>query len=245
MNLDQEPQKLRLNSFRQKRLLGLLIISISVLLIIVRQQLAFVWDVSLQVLGPFITYAFLIFPYILLILGFFLYLQTESTGSKFEEKAYQQAQVRHAEEPDKAKPVWDMAQLTLESYFRRNLSQIQWIFWLSIVVMTLGFLLILYGVALSYQNPRENWIVGAIGGIAGIMTEFIGATFLYVYRSSIEQAGKYAEILERMNIVGMSMQILDSVADPNSDPDAIAEDSPDNRLLQAKIEMAKALLDKL
>ena len=87
--------------------------------------------------------------------------------------------------------------------------------------------------------------MGAIGGIAGIMTEFIGATFLYVYRSSIEQAGKYAEILERMNIVGMSMQILDSVADPNSDPDAIAEDSPDNRLLQAKIEMAKALLDKL
>jgi hypothetical protein len=137
-----------------------------------------------------------------------------------------------------------MAQITLESYFNRNLSQIRWIFWLSVTVMSLGFILILYGVALGYQDPNENWIVAAIGGVAGVITEFIGATFLFIYKSSIQQADKYAEILERMNFVGMAMQMLDSIAEQDKDATSSEPNSAES-LQQAKIEMAKALLEKL
>ncbi|WP_215617961.1 TRADD-N-associated membrane domain-containing protein [Leptothoe kymatousa] len=137
-----------------------------------------------------------------------------------------------------------MAQITLENYFRRNLGQIRWIFWLSVIVMSFGFLLILYGVALGYQNPSENWIIAAIGGISGIITEFIGATFLFVYKSSIAQADKYAAILERMNFVGMAMQMLDSIAEaPQSDRSSTVNAA--ESLQNAKIEMAKVLLEKL
>ena len=46
----------------------------------------------------------------------------------------------------------------------------------------------------------------------------IGATFLFIYRSTIKQAGSYSETLERMNSVGMAMQILDTIPDgANSD----------------------------
>lgn len=229
---------------RKRRLFGLLAISLSVLLIVIRQQIAFVWEFSNQVFGPFLTNVFLAFPYVVLVFGLLLYFQTEQVGSKLEEKAYTLAQERHKQEPSKAKPVWDMAQITLESYFSRNLSQIRWIFWLSVIVMSLGFVLILYGVALGYQNPNENWIVAAIGGIAGVITEFIGATFLFVYKSSINQADKYAEILERMNFVGMSMQMLDSIAEENQNSNSSEPNSAES-LQKAKIEMAKALLDKL
>lgn len=244
MTQDRKPEKSSLHSLRKRRLLGLLAITVSVLLISIRSQLMFVWDISVQIFGPFLTSILLSFPYILLIFGSFLYFQTEQVGSKLEEKAYLLAQERHREEPSKAKPVWDMAQITLESYFSRNLSQIRWIFWLSVIVMSLGFILILYGVALGYQNPKENWIVAAIGGMAGVVTEFIGATFLFVYKSSIQQADKYVEILERMNFVGMAMQMLDSVVEQDKD-ERSSEASSIESLQRTKVEMAKVLLEKL
>ena len=244
MSQDSKLERAALQNLRKRRLFGLLIISTSVLFVAVRQQIASIWDVSTQVFGSFLTSIFLVFPYILLGVGLFLYFQTEQASSKFEEKAYILAQEKHREEPSKAKPVWDMAQITLECYFNRNLSQIRWIFWLSISVMSLGFILILYGVALGYQNPKENWTIAGIGGIAGIITEFIGATFLFVYKSSIQQADKYAEILERMNFVGMAMQMLDSIAEQDKDKKSSEVNSADS-LQQAKIEMAKILLEKL
>ncbi|MBW4538987.1 MAG: hypothetical protein KME43_07540 [Myxacorys chilensis ATA2-1-KO14] len=244
MTQDSKLGKSPLQGLRKRRLLSLLAISVSILFIVIRQQIASVWEFSTQVFGSFLTNIFLVFPYVVLIFGFFLYFQTEQVSSKLEEKAYMLAQERHREEPSKAKPVWDMAQITLESYFNRNLSQIRWIFWLSVIVMSLGFVLILYGVALGYQTPNGNWIVAAIGGVAGVITEFIGATFLFIYKSSIQQADKYAEILERMNFVGMAMQMLDSIAEQDKDAKSSEPNSAES-LQQAKIEMAKALLEKL
>ncbi|MCC5654415.1 hypothetical protein LC609_32465 [Nostoc sp. XA013] len=138
-----------------------------------------------------------------------------------------------------------MAQLTLEIYFNRNLNQIRWIFWLSMVVMSLGFILIMCGVALGYHNSQENWAVAAIGGTAGVLTEFIGATFLFVYKSSMQQADKYTEILERMNFVGMAMQMLDSATELNKSTMESSEANSADPLQEAKIEMAKLLLGKL
>jgi len=112
--------------------------------------------------------------------------------------------------PEKAKPAWDLARVTLEAYFNRNLSQINYIFWLSVLVMLVGFGIIVWGISQAIQHP-DSLLVAAIAGIAGIITEFIGATFLFVYHSTIKQASSYSETLERMNSVGMAMQILDTI----------------------------------
>jgi hypothetical protein len=53
---------------------------------------------------------------------------------------------RVEKEPEKAKPAWDLARVKLELYFDRNLSQINYIFWLSVLVMAVGFGFILYGI---------------------------------------------------------------------------------------------------
>jgi hypothetical protein len=85
--------------------------------------------------------------------------------------------------PEKVKPAWDLARVTLEAYFNRNLSQINSIFWLSVSVMVVGFGIIIWGISQAIQSSDAS-VPAAIAGAAGVITEFIGATFLFIYRST-------------------------------------------------------------
>jgi phage shock protein PspC (stress-responsive transcriptional regulator) len=121
----------------------------------------------------------------------------------------QDAQKKTEENPDKAAPAWELAQATLDKYFNRNLNQIKWIFFVAVFVMLGGFGVILYGVALAM---RPNGVEPSrIAALSGIVTESIGATFIWVYRSTMRQASGFMKILDRINTVGMAIQILDSM----------------------------------
>lgn len=116
-----------------------------------------------------------------------------------------------ATEPQKTKPAWDVARITLEAYFKRNLRQIDAIFVLSAVVIIAGFALMSWGVMLALRTSNLN--AGALVAVAGLLTQFIGGTFIVIYRSAIAQAIGYIPTLERINSVGMAMQILDTLND--------------------------------
>lgn len=129
-----------------------------------------------------------------------------------------QAESRVEAEPAKAKPAWDLARATLEAYFNRNLSQIASIFWLCMMVMIAGFGIIIWGITQAILSP--NVLAPAIiASASGIIIEFIGATFLFIYRSTIQQAVNYSRTLERINSVGMAMQILDTMPDETKTED--------------------------
>lgn len=127
------------------------------------------------------------------------------------------AEVKAGNEPGKAGPAWDLARITLEAYFSRNISQITAIFWLSIFVMMAGFAVILWGISKAVQSP-DALPTATIASVAGVITEFIGATFIFVLRATIKQAMDYFKTLERINSVGMAMQILDTIPN-NAKPD--------------------------
>lgn len=78
--------------------------------------------------------------------------------------------------------------------------------------MLAGFVIIGYGILRVYQLP-ENFKPSIVVTLSGVIVEFIAATFLIVYRSTMEQAREYVNILERINAVGMSVQILESIED--------------------------------
>jgi hypothetical protein len=123
-------------------------------------------------------------------------------------------------EPGKATPAWDLARVTLDAYFRRNLSQINIIYYVSIGVMVVGFSLVAWSLYFRGTVPTTgttNW-ASVAGAAAGVITQFIGATFLLVYRSALQQASGYTATLERINSVGMAMQILDTM--PDNAPEA-------------------------
>ncbi|HWS85202.1 MAG TPA: hypothetical protein VN207_13185 [Ktedonobacteraceae bacterium] len=124
-------------------------------------------------------------------------------------------------------PVWVLMQTKLEGYFDRNLNQITYIFWLSVVVMIVGFGFILFGISQTFvalpsqsgvathtviQTVSSNITPAIVGSVAGIITEFIGVTFLFIYRSTIRQASTYMRVLERINTIGMGMNILESIS---------------------------------
>lgn len=138
-------------------------------------------------------------------------------GSERDEAAKERIEAietRAEKEPEKVRFAWELAQLKLEQYFDRNLTQLNYIFWISVFVMIVGFGVVVYGITNSFAESPE---VSYLATVAGIITEFIGATFMLIYRSTVKQASTYTATLERINSVGMAVQILDSIPDGESE----------------------------
>ena len=78
--------------------------------------------------------------------------------------------------------------------------------------MGIGFAFIGYGVIMVFADP-QNFKASIVTAVSGILVNFIGATFLLIYRSTMEQAKDYVSVLERINAVGMSVQVLEQIDD--------------------------------
>ncbi len=133
------------------------------------------------------------------------------------DKTKREERVEAAEErvrvnPKETQAAWELAQTKLESYINRNLTQIRSIFWLTVLVMLFGFALICYGVFQAFETPD---VLGPsiLTACSGLIVNFIGATFLVVFKSTMSQAQEYMRIIERINAVGMSVQILDTISE--------------------------------
>lgn len=140
--------------------------------------------------------------------GVFIYRQTLEQAEK--EKKYEEVEKRYKENPKETQAAWDLARIKLESYLDRNLKQVRAIFWLTIFVMIAGFTLVAFGVYTVIDSP-DKVVAAVIASVSGILINFIGATFLVLYKSTMAQAKDYVSVLERINAVGMSVQILDTL----------------------------------
>ncbi len=129
--------------------------------------------------------------------------------------------IESLEEEVKANPketltAWELAKLNLQGYLDKNLKQVSSIFYLTVFVMLIGFSLIIYGVYRAFENP-EMLNPSILVSCSGLIVNFIGASFLMIYRSTMNQAKNYVEVLERINAVGMSIQILESIDDTKTE----------------------------
>lgn len=145
-----------------------------------------------------------------------VYLFQKSKEEDEQERRVEQAEQRVQDNPKEAQAAWDLARIKLESYLNRNLSQVRSIFWLTLLVMMAGFALVGVGVVNAFDDP-EKLKPALLSAVTGILINFIGATFLALYKSTMNQAKDYVAILERINAVGMSVQILDKLEDANDD----------------------------
>lgn len=138
------------------------------------------------------------------------------------------AEAEVEKQPEKSKPLWDLSRASFELYLTRNLSQVRQIFWITIVVMTAGFGMVVYGVYRAFDNQIQ---VAVLTAASGVITQAIGVTFLLIYRSTMKQATDYVATLERINAVGMAVSVLDQIPD----------DSKDAKI-KARIEVVKHIL---
>jgi uncharacterized membrane protein (DUF485 family) len=133
----------------------------------------------------------------------------------------EEVEQRAREHPDQPRAAWDLARIKLESYLDRNLLQVSWIYFLVLLIMVAGFVLVGLGIWHVYAAP-DNFKPSVLAAVSGVVVQFIGATFLLIYKSTMEQARDYVTVLERINAVGMSIQILESIegAEPQMRNDA-------------------------
>lgn len=143
---------------------------------------------------------------------FGVYIHRKSLEAVNNDSRMEEIEERVKKFPNETQATWDLARIKLESYLNRNLSQVRSIYWLTVFVMIVGFGLVTFGVYTVIQTP-EKVTAAIISSLSGVMINFIGATFLMLYKSTMTQATEYVSILERINAVGMSVQILNTLED--------------------------------
>ena len=146
------------------------------------------------------------------------YLATKSFESRqqlAQERAVTNLAERARSAPAEPKLAWDLARIKLENYLDRNLRQVSSIYYLVVVVMFFGAALILFGIWKAIQIPGAI-APASLAALAGVIVQIIGGTLMLVYRSTMEQAKDYVVVLERINAVGMSINILEGIK--SSDP---------------------------
>ena len=151
------------------------------------------------------------------------------------------AQLAANDHPTDIRLSWVSAQITLDTYYRRNLGQNTWTFILSVIVMIIGTLMIFWAIDKAMASDKVATLVPVLGTAAGVITQFIGATFLSIYNSTLKQSLFYTANLQKTSTVGTSLAILNSIE--MGDKDAIAADPTiAAQLINAKIEIAKQLI---
>jgi len=174
------------------------------------------WIWPIQSKPPFSKY---VAPYVyasivlcaLGILAFWLNRRLRILREKTEQRLSAASSLAEAN-PEAARFAWDLARVKLEAYFDRNLIQVNLVFWVASIVMAVGFSFVLAGVWLSYESP-DSIKPALVAAISGIITQFIGATFMVIYKSTMGQANEFMTVLERINNVGMAVQVLDALKD--------------------------------
>jgi Na+/proline symporter len=136
----------------------------------------------------------------------------EMRSSEKTEKKIEELEAKAQANPEKPTYAWDLARVKLEKYLDRNLSEVRSIFILTTLVMLAGFGLVLFGLIKAYSDPA-NFQVSIVGAASGVLLSFVGGSFLLIYRSVLAQSANYVQILERINAVGMAVQIATTVSD--------------------------------
>jgi hypothetical protein len=112
-------------------------------------------------------------------------------------------------EPQTEQAPWEGARLKIEFYMHENLRQVRWIFVLTLVVMLFGFGIILSGAALAFYRGQQT--ASIVVTLSGLLVEFIGATFLIVYKNTMEQAMRYVSILQKIITIGTSVNLINGI----------------------------------
>lgn len=149
-------------------------------------------------------------------LGFIITSFVKGKEQVKREQKIEEVEKRVAANPKETRAAWQLAQVKLESYLDRNLSQVRSIFWLTSLIMICRFSLICIGAFEAFSDPLK-FRASVLTSISGVTVSFIGGTFLVLYKSTMAQAKDYVTMLERINAVGMSVQILDTLDDGNKE----------------------------
>lgn len=111
--------------------------------------------------------------------------------------------------------IQDIVQLNLSQlneYYTINKSQSKSAYNFSFFMIFVGFLLIVSAVILGFAFPSQISIT-LITGIAGLLSEFIGATSLNLYKESTKHVNEFLERLTYLQKVMLAIELVDRISE--------------------------------
>lgn len=148
----------------------------------------------------------------------FLVAETSNVIEKqLENLRVERVQITKKIEEDKEPDIFHTIQLSLNQlneYYTINKGQAKSSFQFSLFAIIIGLLTILIGIWLYYLG-NSNIQLGYITGISGILLEFIGGAYFFMYKKSLEQVnfffGQLIKIQDTMLSINLAKNIEDKV----------------------------------
>lgn len=106
----------------------------------------------------------------------------------------------------------------LERYYQTNQQHLQWSFWAGLAALSIGLVVLLFGIYLSFTEVDA--VNSSVASAAGVLTQFIGAGFFYLYSKNLKQLNVFYEKLIRNQDTGYAIHLLSQI--PEGDrPNAV------------------------
>jgi len=153
-------------------------------------------------------------------LASFTNIKFDETG--FIENLSSQLKLLHAERDeirrrvlDKENPnIFDTLQLSLNQlneYYAINKGQARRSFMFSVIAVVVGLIVIVVGISIFYFGSQKNIQLTTISGIAGVVAEFIGASYFYLYRTSLYQLNIFFSELVRTQDTMLAVKLAEGL----------------------------------
>lgn len=135
-------------------------------------------------------------------------IQVEKDNIK-KEKIIGKAESILEQNPNETKAAWTIAKAKIETYIENNIKQVTSSFNVCVILIVIGFIMIVSGIVSVYLQNDANGSMLII--VAGVIVDFIGATVLIVLKNVFNQSKDYLIALERINAVGMCLQVIELI----------------------------------
>jgi hypothetical protein len=136
----------------------------------------------------------------------------EKRIAKVEEKLAE-AEDQAKKNPQSSKPIWEMSYYQRERFIEINIKQNNDIFRLAFRMIVFGLILIILGLSRDFMYPSTDPNVAWAAVIAGLITQFIAATILVIFKLVFQQTMEYFKTVERMASIGVAMTMMDTLSD--------------------------------
>lgn len=140
--------------------------------------------------------------------------------ARLEEKEF--AEIDLEKRALRAEKLFRMNQKELMRYYDLNLSQTRFLSELGICMIIIGMAIIIVSLY-WYISMDADKVIIYVGGVSGIVTDFIGAIFIKMYTENIEAAVKFHAKLADSNHLLLANSIANKIEDKVTREDTLSE----------------------
>ena len=101
----------------------------------------------------------------------------------------------------------------LEQYYKLNVQHLRWSFGSSLMALFAGLCALLAGVGMVFVGDHS--LAGQLAVIGGVLTQFIGAGFFFLYSRNLRQLNVFYDKLIKHQDTLYAISLANSIQEPN------------------------------